>query len=353
MEYDLMIYKPKPCVIVEPNTEIIIKPCTAVDIHSESMSFQQYLELSLNNPQILDLQDCSLLQVVEECIRHKLRMHPHYAEQMSCLLNNLRLIEQQFKVVLQPIQISDIFWNYFINFCQDRGLASSTINTMINQLRAILTWGMKYGVKVVPSYRDVILLHEANNEIALTADDVSRITYFDIQRTYSNRRPDFRKTMEKVRDMFVLSCNLYQRHSDMIRITPTCFDRNIFRIVQQKTGNTAIVNIDRYSVDSKTTYRILEKYGYLAPYRSTIGNYNYALKTLMKDIGFTELVRTEERVKGELIVKEIPKYKLISSHTARRTAITIGVLRGYNMHDLKKCSGHTDLRIFDNYICDD
>ena len=73
----------------------------------------------------------------------------------------------------------------------------------------------------------------------------------------------------------------------------------------------------------------------------------------MKDIGFTELVRTEERVKGELIVKEIPKYKLISSHTARRTAITIGVLRGYNMHDLKKCSGHTDLRIFDNYICDD
>jgi integrase len=44
---------------------------------------------------------------------------------------------------------------------------------------------------------------------------------------------------------------------------------------------------------------------------------------------------------------------MISSHTARRTAITVNVRRGHNVHDLKRCSGHTDLRIFDNYVKDE
>ena len=36
------------------------------------------------------------------------------------------------------------------------------------------------------------------------------------------------ETLEKVRDMFVLSCNLGQRYSDMVRISPENFkNKNI------------------------------------------------------------------------------------------------------------------------------
>lgn len=31
----------------------------------------------------------------------------------------------------------------------------------------------------------------------------------------------------------------------------------------------------------------------------------------------------------------------------------INVRRGKNVHDLRRCSGHSDLRIFDNYVRDD
>lgn len=103
----------------------------------------------------------------------------------------------------------------------------------------------------------------------------------------------------------------------------------------------------------KTTYRILEKYGYRAPYTSTIGNYNYYLHILMKGIGLDDEIRLEERMNGELIVTNFPKWKMISSHTARRSAITINVLRGHNIHSIKRCSGHSDLRIFDRYIRDE
>ena len=315
--------------------------------------FNSYLEKSLIDPFTLDLQGSCLIDVILACARVKSKLHPNYYKSLAGLLYNLRTLEAEYKVTLVPVQITDIFWGYFITFCRQRGLKVSSINTMCSQLKSILGWAAKYNATVSPTYSDVKLPLPRNQEIALSADEVSRIAYFDIDLYYANRRKDFRNTMHKVRDHFVLSCNLYQRYSDMVRVEPGCFERNIFKIVQQKTGQTAIVNIDRYSIDAPTTYRILEKYGYRAPYNCGIGNYNHYLHKLMKDIGFTDEVRYEEWQNGVIKVVTAPKYKLISSHTARRTAITIGVLRGINVHDLKKCSGHSNLQSLDHYIWDD
>ena len=332
-----------PAISVAPSTQTQIR----------SSDFLAYLEQSLRNPFVLDLSGRTLVEIVNACIKAKSRMHPNYAASISCLIYNLRLLEERFHVTLLPVQITDIFWGYFIAFCQERGLRNSTIKTMCGQLRSILNWASKYNATVSPTYGDYDIHRTKNQQIALTADDVSRIAYFDIQRYYVLRRSDYRQTIERVRDMFVLSCALFQRHSDMVRINASCFDRNTFKITQQKTGNLAIVNIDKYAIEPKTAYRILEKYNYEAPYKASIGNYNNYLHILMRDIGFNEIIRIEERKNGILVTEEVPKWKLISSHTARRTAITINVLRGYNIHDLKRCSGHTDLRIFDNYVRDE
>jgi hypothetical protein len=314
--------------------------------------FKAYLEHSLKDPFTMNLRDCSLIEVILACAKAKSKLHPNYQKSIGCLTYNLRILESSYNVKLNPVQITDVFWGYFIAFCESRGLKLSTIETMCNQLRSILNWAVKYNAQVSPTYTDFDIKRPRNQEIALTADEVSRITYFDIDRFYAKRRADYRETMHKVRDMFVLSCNLYQRHSDMVRIDSGCFELNIFRITQQKTGNLAVVNIDRFSIEPKTTYRILEKYEYRAPYTATIGNYNSYLHQLMHDVGLVETVRIEERRNGKLEAISVPKWKLISSHTARRTAITVNVLRGHNVHDIRRCSGHTDLRVFDNYVRD-
>jgi hypothetical protein len=315
--------------------------------------FRAYLEKSLRDPFTINLKDRTLMEVIRASIKAKSRLHPNYGKNVSGLIYNLEAIENEYHVTLMPIQVTDVFWSYFIPFCQGRGLKGSTIETMCQQLRSILNWAVKYNASVSPTYTDFNVPKAQSQEIALTADEVSRIAYFDIDRFYADRRKDFRDTMKRVRDMFVLSCNLFQRHSDMVRISPECFDRSTFRITQQKTGNVAVVNIDKYAVDAKTTYRILEEYGYEAPYKADIGNYNYRLHVLLKDVGLDDLVRIEEKRNGKMVVENLPKWKLISSHTARRTAITINVLRGHNVHSIKKCSGHTDLRVFDHYVRDE
>lgn len=315
--------------------------------------FMAYLEHSLRDPFSLNLKDCSLMEIVRICINAKSKIHPRYEYGVSSLVCNLKALEEQFHITLKSDQITDVFWGYFISFCQARGMKSSSIKTMCMQLRSILNWAVKYNAPVSPTYANIVFPKVVNQKIALTSDEVSRIAYFDIDRFYANRRKDFRDTMERVRDMFVLSCNLFQRHSDMLRIDRSCFERNTFSIVQQKTGNRATVNIDQFAIDAKTTYRILEKYDYQAPYKASIGNYNSYLHILMRDIGFDEQIRIEDRIDGKLVSSMIPKWQLISSHTARRTAITINVIRGHNLHSLKRCSGHSDLRIFDNYIRDE
>lgn len=323
------------------------------DASAQNADFKSYLENSLRNPFTVDLKNCTLVEVILACTKVKSKRHPNYRKNVACLLHNIRALESEYRVTIYPIQVTDIFWGHFIAFCQNRGLKCSSIGTMCNQLKAVLSWATKYNVTVASTYADVDPPKSANQEIALAADDVSRITYFDIDLFYADRRKDFREKMKAVRDMFVLSVCLYQRHSDMLRISPECFDRNIFHITQQKTGSVAVVNIDKYSVNPKAAYRILEKYNYTAPYKADIGNYNDKLHELMRDIGFNEQVRVEERVDGKLVTTTVPKWKMITSHTARRTAITIGVLRGHNVHSLRKCSGHNDLRIFDGYVRDE
>lgn len=315
--------------------------------------FRTYLEKSLRDPFTINLKDRTLMEVIRAAVKAKSRLHPNYGSGIAGLVYNLGLLEEQFRVTLMPVQVTDVFWGYFVPFCQGRGLKASTISTMCQQLRSILNWTVKYNAAVSPTYADFAVPRARNQEVALTADEVSRIAYFDIDRFYAGKRKDFRETMKRVRDMFVLSCNLFQRHSDMVRISPECFERSTFRITQQKTGNVAVVNIDKYAIDPKTTYRILEEYGYEAPYKATISDYNFRLHRLMRDVGLDDPIRIEERRNGRMVVENVPKWKLISSHTARRTAITVNVLRGHNIHGIKRCSGHTDLRVFDNYIRDD
>lgn len=166
------------------------------------------------------------------------------------------------------------------------------------------------------------------------------------------KRKDHRALLEKAKDMFVLSCNLGQRHSDMLRIQKKNFDRNIFTIVQQKTGHRAVVDIDKFAIDKKTTYDILEKYNYTAPYKATIGCYNSKIHELMKLAGLTEDVLLETKIQDEIKEEIFPKYKLIASHTARRTFISANVFRGIPEYRIRKASGHTDCRSFAMYICE-
>ena len=96
-------------------------------------------------------------QVTEDfraAIKAKTRLHPNYGSSISGLIYNLEKLESDYHVTLMPVQVTDVFWGYFIAFCQGRGLRGSTIETMCQQLRSILNWAVKYNATVSPTYAD-------------------------------------------------------------------------------------------------------------------------------------------------------------------------------------------------------
>lgn len=311
--------------------------------------FQTFLEQSLNSFCHLDLSTASLMRCIDELIKMKVRISPNYGKNLGCLKFNLSKIQDQFGCVLMPHQITEVFWHNFIPYLLGNGLQLSTITTLCRQLRTALSWASRFGAKINPTFDLIKIPSYCHQQIALTPDEVSHIYHYDISKL--RFRPQYKRRLERIRDMFVLSCNLGQRHSDMVRIDKSCFSHNVFTILQQKTGTRAKVYLDRMCIDLKTTYAILEKYNYEAPYKGDISNLNKGIKELLKMIGFSEEIKRETKINGHIEVNFIPKWKLVSSHTARRTFATINLLRGYNANEIRRATGHRTEMAFDKYIC--
>ena len=313
------------------------------------MDFGKYLQESQNTYELIDLSHSTLLEIIDFAISVKKNVSVRYGKQLSCLVHNLKLLEEQYKCTLYSHQITDIFWYNFINFLTSKGMSATSIRTMYSQMKGILNWASRYHAVISPTFNLLKLPVVKVVNIALTQDDVSRLYHFNINSL--NKRPQYKRHLERVRDMFVLSCNLGQRFSDMIRLDRSCFNRNIFSILQQKSNVRSVVDVDRYCLDKATVYAILEKYDYNAPLTTDISCYNKYLKDLCKYAGLTENIKIERKIHGEIVTKFIPKYKLIGSHTARRTFITINVMRNYPFHEIMRASGHKTYDAFQKYLC--
>lgn len=308
----------------------------------------------LHNPQKaeLDLSGVTLSEAITTFCDHFKVSSPNIHRNYAALRKRVRDIESAFKCVIMPEQVNDAFWSHFVAYCiNDAGQAPSFTATYCSQLLSVLSWASRHKCPISPTYDEVKHISYTTQMVSLTADEVSHIYHFDINSIKC--RPQHKRTLERVRDHFCLSCNLGQRYSDMARIDRGCFDRHFFTILQQKTGNQARVDIEKMSVDKRMVKDILEKYDYKAPYSGDIANFDRYLHELLKYIGgsFNDEIKKEEKVLGIIKTTCSPKYSLVSSHTARRTFATLNTLRGYSQEDIRRATGHKSITAFEGYLC--
>lgn len=297
----------------------------------------------------IDLSGKSLLECSTEFLKYKSKMLGIDAKKRyGPMLKHFRMIEEECDIVLMPHHITEDFWCEFVEDLIKREYKPSYIECLYAQTKTLLDWCAKHKAIVSETYTNFKRLTYRINRISLSADEVSWCYHFDLSKI--ERRPQLKRTLEMVRDMFVLSCNLGQRHSDMIRISPENFSRNIFTIMQLKTGNIARVDMDRLAIDKRTTYAILEKYNYTAPYKSDISHYARHLKTLFRLMGMNYEVSNEYKHNGELKKEKVRVCDVISPHDSRRTFATINYYRDLPKRELMEATGHTTEESFNEYI---
>lgn len=296
----------------------------------------------------LDLSNATLSECIDMYSKYKSSQHNNHRK-FSAVKKHIEDIEQSFGIKIMPLVVGDVFWAQFHKYLKEKGLHSSTINSFSSRITTVLKWSANYGAKLSPTFDDYSIPDVQEKPIiSLSQDDVSRITYFDIDSLPVRRQ--HKETLKRVRDQFVLSCFLGQRHSDMVRITPECFSDGKFTIIQQKTGNKSVVDIKKMAAYPKVVMEILEKYNYTSPYTKSISIYNRHLHELFRLAGFTQDVNHEYKENGVIKKVTYKAYELVSSHTGRRSMISNAVSRGMHTEQIRRASGHKSEKAFAKYV---
>lgn len=151
------------------------------------------------------------------------------------------------------------------------------------------------------------------------------------------------KRLERVRDLFVFGCVTGMRFGNYSRISKQDIQGDFIRVVDLKSKSKKL-SIPLNSISKA----ILEKYDYILPNISN-QKMNEFIKEVFKEMKFTEDIKKTMKYGDELVDKKSEFWERISSHTARRSFITI--MKNNKVPDkvIMSYTGHTSLEVFNNY----
>lgn len=243
-------------------------------------------------------------------------------------------------------EISPIFRDEFVQFLKSSGLMKSSVTNYVAKFRALCKASAKYGYN--------------NNAVSLTGWETGKadkeekktavyLTENELQRLYEMPLMGKRAF---VRDMFFAGSIIAQRFSDYSRINKTMFQNvdgtTFLSFSQEKTGKEIVIPIT-----DERVLEIFKKYGYTFPSISLM-NFNEHLHSIFEDLAkdvpsLCENIPTAPTMKDARTIKQ--KWELISSHTARRSAVTNMYKSGLlDKREMMAISGHTTEKIFEDYI---
>lgn len=213
------------------------------------------------------------------------------------------------------------------------GLAHNTkINIMI-QYKIFLNYAVSKGLMQDTDYRKSIPPEIESDKIALTLDEVNRIYELNLD-----------GRLENARDVFIVGIWTMLRWQDYSTLQGVNLDGNLITVNTTKTHEKVVLPIHWQLQE------ILNKYDGKFPEPYSQQKFNDALKEIGKLAEITAETEITAVKGGKVLKKVIPRYSLISSHTARRTGATMFYLAGVPKKQIMLLTGHTTEENFDRYI---
>ena len=216
--------------------------------------------------------------------------------------------------------------------------AAKCINTLVTILGAAEAEGHHSNVRCLSRQfrakrKDVDNVYLTKEELrAMMEADISHLT----------------KLHELARDIFMVGVYTAQRVSDYNNlarenIVPGPDGGLVVRLRQKKTGAWVTIPV-------KEELRvILVKYDYRLPHVAE-QSINACIKEVAKAAGVDAPVTVETTSGGVPLLRTRPKYELVCSHTARRTAATLMYLAGMDVFNICSVTGHSSISMLKKYI---
>ena len=238
---------------------------------------------------------------------------------------------------------------------EQRGLLNSTIDKYLKCLKVFMRWAIDREYTTNDSFKKFKPIKYETEVIFLNQKELDSIASLSI---------DHRPGLMRVRDFFLFQCYTGQRFGDVKQLSPKEIVQTErgweWRLYQQKGNKPKKIIVPL--LDSALT--ILWKYYNESHERvfPTISNQktNKCIKELCKMAGINDPSHQVKYSAKRRIEFNKLKYECISSHTARKTFVTLSLEKGMSPDSIMKITGHESYstmnlykKVVDDYVRSD
>ena len=233
-------------------------------------------------------------------------------------------------------QINKTFYNGLLGFSiNTKKHTANTIRRNVGLFKTFLYWALENGHTYKTDFQKFKAPKaEQTDEVALTLGQIQEVFEYDFSKN---------PKLERVRDLFVFGCNTGMRISNYSKVSKKDIQNETIKVRDAKNSDK-LLEIPL----TETSFYILKKYDYNLPAIST-QKFNEYIKEVFKAIGYNWDVKKSMRIGNEIIEQINPFYERISSHTARRSFIT--VMKNKRVPDkiIMSITGHKSIEVFNKY----
>ena len=257
----------------------------------------------------------------------------------NTLLKHLKQIEKQNNNKLNINAFNKTFYQTFVDYFIGLGQLNNTIkDKQIKTMNAALNWFVEMEYIKKNEFKGIKFLYKVNpaDTVSLNENELHKLYSLDL----SNN-----KKLRQVRDVFCLECYTGLRYSETKKVNKTSYNHKYLTLFTKKT--TKGLNIPL----RKEARNILDKYFNSDLPLPVISNQK--MNDYIKELGamceFNEpvtILRISGKVKTEIVKK---KHELLTTHTGRRTFVTLSYKKGMKPLDIMNITRHKSYDTFMKY----
>lgn len=220
-----------------------------------------------------------------------------------------------------------------------KGFANNTVNKLMRTLRLFLNEAEQQGAEMNRAFRAQgvkVPQEETTGQIYLTTEELDALYRLDLS---------FVPRLERIRDLFLVGAWTGLRFSDLYNLQSTHIQGDSIRILTKKTHTAVTIPLH------PVVKAILHKYGGDLPPKVT----NQRLNTYIKEVAclvpaLQSKVMVGKTVGGVYQERAEVKWKLVTTHTMRRSFASNVYRQGVPARTIMAVTGHITEAAFIKYI---
>jgi site-specific recombinase XerD len=303
----------------------------AIDNHGKELTIGHLKEhFSKKKNQIIYLKDFwkAFIKEREEMQEVGVKMLIKYRAMLTKTLRFEKLNKKQYKLN----DLDDNFYAEFITFMRkEYNLNDNTLHRYMSIFKTMISWCSKKGYKVLTDYNNIKIAKYETNDVHLTELELKLLE--DAKLSVSN---------ERARDLFLIGAYTGQRFSDYSMFEKADVREGAIVKKAKKTKITSFIPLHN------KLKKLLDKYEWKLPKISS-QKFNLKIQKICKELKINDSIKKVSYMGKNKKEEVFPKWKLIGSHTARRTFITLMSERGMPDHQLMQIAGIKDAKTLLKY----